>query len=175
VISTVQAAAGFRPKPELLRSGLIGTAVVTAALFGSLYVVTWSTPWLLLVLALHVVGMLVVGFWTARYFTPSIRFSGDSVTLRTFPFPTRVLPLSAVSHQVLAQVYVGNTDDTHTHLAVLDSRSNQLFRLRTRFWSLEDITRVAELLGAPMTTLPSPLSPSEFNKVIRRTVKPRVH
>lgn len=160
--STAPVSIVFRPKPELLRSGVVGTIVITAALFGSLYLVAVNTPWWPVVLVIHIGSLLVVAFWTARYFTTSVKFTGDRITLRSFPFLTRNFAIGSVDRLIMAEVYIGNTDDTHTHLAVLAPGGTQIFRLRTRFWALNDLHRVAQLIGAPLTTLPEPVTPSEF-------------
>ncbi len=64
----------------------------------------------------------------------------------------------------MARVYVGSTDDTHTHLAALDASGAQLFRMRTRFWAIDDLHRVTELIGAPLTRLPEPVSSKDFTQ-----------
>lgn len=151
-----------RPKPALLRAGVLGTVLVTLALFGSLYLVTIPRgPWAL-VLSAQLLGSAVAAFWFARYSTTSVQVTSEELVMRTFPHRPQRYPLCAIARVVIADVYIGSTIDSQPQLSALDGRGTLLFRMRGKFWEHADLVRVAGATGAPVTTLERPVTAKEL-------------
>ena len=157
-----------RPRISLLRNGLAAVFVAGTPIFLVLYWFsvprgTWMT-----VLALQLVASGIVLVFVWRHFAVYAEVR-DGV-LRKQAFSTRTsVAVASIARIVLAETYRGQSTETVPQLLALDADGRRVMRMRGQYWSSEDMRRIADATGAPVTVEPHPLTSAQYYALFEGT------
>ncbi|WP_223227688.1 hypothetical protein [Leifsonia xyli] len=154
----------LHPFQRLYVRGLVAALALTTPVFAQLY---WLTvpdgPWLAVLLA-HIVVTGLTALGAYAFFSTRITLGPDGVSERRFFGRTVLTRPGDADAILLVRLYDGNALDTLPELFVTGHGGRLLIRMRGRFWSLEDMERVAEKLDAPVTRTEKPMTRTHLRR-----------
>lgn len=151
----------IRPRRSLLRTGLVAVIVAGVPLFAVLYWLAVSQGSWQRVLIVEVILLACCAVLWWRFRVSFVRVDGTLLTKQAFAHRT-VVERADVATILLAETYRGTSSDTIPQLLALDAAGARLLRLRGTFWAREDMVRIAEAIGAPITTELVPMTSREY-------------
>ncbi len=147
----------LRPKPALIRDGVIASILFMIPVFIVAYVLTAADGTWPVVLATHLVTIVVLILVAWRYFAASIWVEPDSIAERGFFAPKRRFTADRIDRVVRADTF-GHGAEPIPQLFVCGADCRVLVRMRGQFWSRDDMDTVASTLGVPVEVVPHTVS-----------------
>jgi hypothetical protein len=157
VSTTVRVAA----RGSVLRNTIYAAFAAGIPLFGVLYWLSLAQGNWLRVL---VVQAIYTGFFAliaVRHFGAHVEVTSTTVTKQAL-FVRTTLSRADVASSYLVDTHTSNSPELLPQLVLLDAQGGRLMRMRGTFWSRDDMVRVAEAIGAPLTVQTEPMTLKEF-------------
>jgi hypothetical protein len=152
----------IRPKPALIRSGLLVLLIVPLPIFGVLiFEGATSGSWPIGVGG-ELVCLLLCVFSVVRFRATFVEVNSTSIVERGFFGGRTHSNLSDIGDMVIAQTYSNSTADTLPQLIARDHQGKRVLRLRGVFWTEESMRAITTAAGLPFEELAEPLTSAEF-------------
>ena len=152
----------IRPKPTLIRSGLLILLIVPLPIFTALVFLGLSNgSWPIGVIG-EALSMLLCWLGLVLFRSTFVGVTATSIIEHGFFGRTRSTPLSGVASVVLAHTYNGSSAETLPQLIVRNQDGVRMLRLRGIFWTEESMRAVADSVGGSLELPPEPMTPTEF-------------
>lgn len=151
-----------RPKPGIIRSGLLILLIVPLPIFGVLVFEGAGTGSWPIGLVGELICLLLCIFGIVRFRGIFVDVTSASIVERGFFGRRRISRLSDIDDLALAQTYSSSTADTVPQLIARDRSGKRVLRLRGVFWTEESMRAVTAAAGLPFEEITEPLSPAEF-------------
>ena len=155
--TTVRVAA----RGSVLRSTIYAAIAAGVPLFGVLYWLSLSQGSWPRVVIVQVIYMGFFAIIAVRHFGAFVEVTSTTVTKQAL-FVRTTLSRADVASSYLVDTHTSNSPELLPQLLLSDAKGTRLMRMRGTFWSRDDMLRVAEAIGAPLTVEPEPMTPKEF-------------
>jgi hypothetical protein len=116
---------------------------------------------LVLVVIAFIAVVFSVAFIAWRHLESYVRVDDARVQKVTFA-SERIIPTDEVNQIVICETDDSASPGTVPQLLAVDAEGRRLFRMRGLYWSLEDMHRVADAIGAPVAVDTAPLTRRQF-------------
>jgi hypothetical protein len=146
---------------SVLRNTIYAAVAAGIPLFGVLYWLSLAQGIWLRVLVVQVIYTGLVVLIAVRHFGAFVEVTSTTITKQAL-FVRTTLNRSDAASSYLADTHTSNSPDLLPQLLVLDANGGRLLRMRGTFWSREDMLRVAEAIGVPLTMESEPMTLKEF-------------
>jgi hypothetical protein len=152
----------FRPRADLMRTGLLSYLLLSIPLFGALYVLSVPHgPWTG-VLIFQLLTLLVVGLAYIQYRRTYIGVTSESLEERGFFSRVVSIPLAGVHSAVLVETYRSSSAETVHQLLLSGVDGQRMLRMRGTFWHEAAMRQLVTTLGIPITERNDPMTKSTF-------------
>ncbi len=157
----VTSAIAVRPKPSLLRNGLLAFVIAGIPVFG---VLIWlGTVHATLPLAIAAVLLCVFCATVCVWRYGQVFIEVEDGVLHESGFATEFkIPVTSISEVVIAETDLSSSAETVAQLLALDANGRRAFRMRGTFWTVEDMHAVADAIGAPIEVETFPMTAKQF-------------
>ncbi len=130
--------------------------------FAVLYWLTIPSGTWPIVAVVKFLSVAVVAVFVVIYQRAGITVSRTSVQESGYLGLRRQIAADEIAKLLLLPIYRGLTLETETHLFAIGHDGRTLLRMRARYWSNEDIQRVADTLDVPATIISEPQTINQF-------------
>ncbi|MCU1556149.1 MAG: hypothetical protein JWN09_144 [Microbacteriaceae bacterium] len=152
----------IRPKPTLIRSGLLMLLIVPLPIFAALLFLGLSSgSWPIAVIG-EALCMLLCWLGLVMFRATFVGVTTTSIVEHGFFGRATTAPLSEVASVVLAHTYSTSTTETLPQLIVRDRNGVRLLRLRGIFWTEESMRVIADSIGGDLELPPEAMTSAEF-------------
>ena len=146
---------------SVLRNTIYAAVAAGIPLFGVLYWLSIAQGNWLRVLVVQAIYIGLFALIAVRHFGAYVEVTSTTVTTQAL-FVRSTLNRADVASSYLVDTHTSNSAELLPQLLVLDAKGGRLMRMRGTFWSRDDMLRIAEAIGAPLTVETQPMTLKEF-------------